>query len=61
MQFYKYIAYSTYKIVYKFHVSIYKRDNAINIKVQPKVLLNDFSASNWPAYLANFMYRWSAL
>ena len=35
-----YIAYTTHKVVYKFHGSIYKRENAINIEVQPKVLLN---------------------
>ena len=37
-----YIAYTTHKVVYKFHGSIYKRENAINIEVQPKVLLNVF-------------------
>ena len=42
MKFHKYIAYSTYKIVYKLHISIYKREIAINIEVQPKVLLNVF-------------------
>ena len=44
------------KIVYKLHVSIYKKDNAINMKLQLKVLLNLFLGL-WPAYLANFMYR----
>ena len=34
--------YTTRKIVYKFHVSIYNRENAINIGVQLKVLLNIF-------------------
>ena len=42
MKLNKYIAYTTHKIVYKFHVSIYKRENAINIKGQSKVLLNIF-------------------
>ena len=42
MKFHKYIAYTTYKIVYKFHVFIYKRENAINIEVQPKELFNVF-------------------
>ena len=30
---------SIIKTVYKIHVSIYKRENAINTEVQPKVLL----------------------
>ena len=42
MNFHKYVAYTTHKIVYKFYVSIYKRENAINIEVQLKVLLNVF-------------------
>ena len=42
MKFHKYVAYTTHKIVYKFHVTIYKRENAINIEVQSKVLLNVF-------------------
>ena len=42
MKFHKYIAYATYKIVYKFHISTYKRENAINIELQLKVLLNVF-------------------
>ena len=42
MKFHKYIAYITHKIVYKLHVSIYKEENAINMKVQLKVLLNVF-------------------
>ena len=42
MKFNKYIAYTIQKIVYKIHVSIYKRENAINIEVQQKVLLNVF-------------------
>ena len=42
MKFHKYISYTTHKIVYKLYVSIYKRENAINIEVQPKVLLNVF-------------------
>ena len=40
MKFHKYIAYTTHKIVYKFHVSIYKKENAINMVVQVNVLLN---------------------
>ena len=39
MKFHKYIAYTTHKYAYKLHVSIYKKENAINIKVQLKVLL----------------------
>ena len=39
MKFKKYIAYTTHKIVDKFHVLIYKRENAINIEVQSKILL----------------------
>ena len=35
MKFLKYIANATGKIVYKFHVSIYKRENVINIEAQP--------------------------
>ena len=35
-------AYTTQKIVYKLHFFIYKKENAINIKVQLKVLLNLF-------------------
>ena len=35
-----YNAYTTHKIVYKFYVSFHKREKAINIEVQPKVLLN---------------------
>ena len=31
-----------HKIVYKLHVSIYKKENAINMKVQLNVLLNVF-------------------
>ena len=31
MKFNKYVAYTTHKIVYKFYVSIYKRENSINI------------------------------
>ena len=42
MNFDKYIAYTTHKMVYKLHVSIYKKENAINIEVQLKVLLNVF-------------------
>ena len=42
MKFDKYIAYTTHKIVYKLHVSIYKQENTINIEVQLKVLLNVF-------------------
>ena len=42
IKFNKYIAYTTHKIVDKFHVSIYKRENAINNEVQPKILLNVF-------------------
>ena len=42
MKFHKYIAYTTHEIAYKFHVSIYKRENEINIEVQSKVLLNVF-------------------
>ena len=38
----KYTAYTTHEIVYKLHVSIYKKENAINIEVQLKVLLNVF-------------------
>ena len=38
-----YCLYTTYKIVYKLHVpSIYKKENAINIEVQLKVLLKVF-------------------
>ena len=40
MKIHKYIAYATHKIVYKFHVSIHKKENAINMEVQLKVLLN---------------------
>ena len=39
MKFHKYVAYTTHKIVYKF---IYRRENAINIELQSKVLLNVF-------------------
>ena len=42
MKFHKYIAYTTRKIVYQLHVAIYKKNNAINIEVQLKVLLNVF-------------------
>ena len=42
MKFHKYIAYTTHKIFYKLHISIYKKENAINIEVQLKVLLNVF-------------------
>ena len=42
MKFHKYIVYTTHKIVYKLHFSIYKKENAINMKVQLKVLLNVF-------------------
>ena len=35
MKFYKYIA--THKIVYKFNVSIYKRENVINNEMHPKL------------------------
>ena len=43
MKFHKYIAYTTHTIVYKLlNVSIYKKENAINMKVQLKVLLNEF-------------------
>ena len=42
MKFHKYIAYTTQKIIYKLYVSIYKKENAINIKMQLKVLLNVF-------------------
>ena len=42
MEFHKYIIYTTQKMVYKLHVSIYKKENDINIKVQLKVLLNVF-------------------
>ena len=42
MKFSIYIAYTTHKTVYKFRVFIYKIENAINIEVQPKVLLNVF-------------------
>ena len=31
-----------HKIGYKLHVSIYKKENSINIEVQLKVLLNVF-------------------
>ena len=34
--------YCLYKIVYKLHVSIYNKENAINIEMQLKVLLNVF-------------------
>ena len=37
MKLNKYIAYTTHTIVCKFHVSIYKREKAINIEVQPKI------------------------
>ena len=42
MKFHKYIAYTMHKIVYILHVSVYKKENAINIEVQLKVLLNVF-------------------
>ena len=42
MKFHKYFDYTTQKMVYKFHVSIYKREKAINIEVQLKVLFNIF-------------------
>ena len=42
MKFHKYTAYTTHKIDYNLHVSLYKKENAINIKVQLKVLLNVF-------------------
>ena len=42
MKFQKYIAYTTHKIVYKLYVSIYKKENAIDMEVQLKVLLNVF-------------------
>ena len=42
MKFHKHVSYITHKIVYKFYISIYKRENAINIEVQSKVLLNVF-------------------
>ena len=42
MKFHKYIVYTTHKIVYKFQISIYKWENAVNIEVQSKVLLNVF-------------------
>ena len=32
------MAYRTHKIVYKFRVSIYKRENAINIEVQHSIV-----------------------
>ena len=38
MKFHKYVAYTKQKIINKFYVFIYKRDNAINIEVQSKVL-----------------------
>ena len=44
MKFHKYIAYTTHKIVYKLHVSIYKKENAINMKVQLKELPFPFSS-----------------
>ena len=42
MKFHKYIAYTIDKIVYKFQHFIYKKENAINMEVQLKVLLNVF-------------------
>ena len=42
MNFHTYIANTTHKIVYKFYVLFYKRDNAVNIEMQPEVLLNVF-------------------
>ena len=36
MKFHKYVTYTTHKNVYKFYTSIYKREIAINIEVQPK-------------------------
>ena len=42
MKFPKYVAYTTHKIVYKLYVYIYKKENAIIIVVQLKLLWNVF-------------------
>ena len=45
MKFHKYIAYTTRKIVYKLHVSIYKKENAIKVMCNPNfnIFLNQDS------------------
>ena len=53
MKFQKYIAYTT--IVYKLHISIYIKENAINMKVQLKVLLNVFLGL-WLAKISSYFH-----